>query len=261
MANLELIKTLNLKYNKQSPFSLSLKNFSLNESFDLKNIDQSIQSNINSLGNIYVQYFDEGKDAEVVLLFIDICDFSTRHSHLNGKEISDFFDEYYDIVIPIIYRYGGEVDKIIGDGIVCIFGQPFLNKSLDECILEADKCAKEIIQNTYNKEKFKSKIAFHFGKINYFKNKSGFYNELTVVGKPLTELFRLESISENEKINYFVDYQYVKNWNDKLNETSFIWALEPIKEVPEILKGVNYKYMQTNKYFLSDLFALLNNTL
>src|SRR5690606_30664634 len=162
------------------------------------------------------------------------------------------FDDYYNKIIPIIYEYGGEIDKIIGDGIICVSGQPFLTKSLQDCIKEADKCAKKIIEETHNTNKFESKIAFHFGTINYFKNKTGFYNELTIVGKPLTELFRLESISENERINYFVEYRYVANWNEKINEGAFIstlWNLEEIKEIPEKLKGVKYKYIQTNKYW------------
>lgn len=250
MANLELIKKLNLKYNKRSPFTVSTKSFSLNESFDTRNIEASIQNNISALGGNYTTYFDEGRDAEVVLLFIDICNFSTRFGHLNGKQISQYFDEYYDKIIPIIYLYGGEIDKIIGDGIICLFGQPFIQEKLQDCIKNADKCAKEIIKETYNSSKFESKIAFHYGKINYFKNKSGFYNELTVVGKPLTELFRLESISENERINYFVKYKYLTNWNSELNNNSVLWELEEIKESPEKLKGVDYKYLQTNKYWL-----------
>src|SRR5690606_11219587 len=127
---------------------------------------------------------------------------------------------------------------------------PFIQKTLQECIKEADKCAKEIIKETYNTNKFQSKIAFHFGKINYFKNKSGFYNELTVVGKPLTELFRLESISENERINYFVNYKIYRelNWNFELNDDT-LWELGEVKDIPEILKGVDYKFIQTNKYW------------
>lgn len=254
MANLELIKKLNQKYGKRSPFTLSTKSFSLNESFSSGNVEASIQNNIRTLGGNYSRYFDEGRDAEVVLLFIDICNFSTRFGHLNGKQISQYFDEYYDKIIPIIYKYGGEIDKVIGDGIICVFGQPFLDRSLKECIREADKCAKKIISETSNTNKFESKIAFHFGTINYFKNKSGFYNELTIVGRPLTELFRLESISENERINYFIEYRYASNWNIDLNENTFdriLWKLEDIKELPEKLKGVSYKYFQTNKYYNS----------
>lgn len=250
MANLELIKKLNQKYNKTSPFTRSTKSFSINESFDSRNIESSIQNNIQALGDRYSVYFDQGKSAEVVLLFIDVCNFSIRFGHLNGREISEYFDAYYDKIIPIIYKFGGEIDKIIGDGIICVFGEPFLSKPFKDCIIEADRCAKEIIKETYASNKFESKIAFHFGTINYFKNKSGLYNELTIVGKPLTELFRLESISENERINYFVEYAIHPewNWNSGLNSDD-LWELEKAKEVPEKLKGVKFKYMQTNKYW------------
>lgn len=131
MANLELIKKLNLKYNKRSPFTVSTKSFSLNESFDTRNIELSIQNNIGALGNNYTTYFDQGKDAEVVLLFIDICNFSTRYGHLNGKQISQYFDEYYDLIIPIIYKFGGEIDKIIGDGIICLFWTAIYSKNIE----------------------------------------------------------------------------------------------------------------------------------
>ena len=51
--------------------------------------------------------------------------------------------------------------------------------------------------------KFASKVAIHSGTINYFKNKTGLYKEFTLIGKPLTELFRLESISIDQRINYY----------------------------------------------------------
>ncbi len=71
---------------------------------------------------------------------------------------------------------------------------------------------------------------------------------LTVVGKPLTELFRLESISWNERINYFVKYKYIVNWNANINSDTY-WELEEIQDLPDKLKGVDYTYVQTNKYW------------
>lgn len=248
MPNLEQIKNLNLKYNKKSPITRSLKLFSINENLTVPAKEKAIQDSISELGANYTRYFDQGTATEVVLLFIDICDFSTKQSALNGKQIGTFFDEYYDIIIPIIYDNGGEIDKIIGDGIICIFGQPFLNESISSILKSADKCSKEIIKKTKG-TKFSSKIAFHKGEIHYFRNKSGFYNELTIVGKPLTELFRLESISEHEAINYLVKYQTLANWNqDIINDT--LWETSKPKPIPLELKGVDYKHYQTKKYRL-----------
>jgi class 3 adenylate cyclase len=105
-------------------------------------------------------------------------------------------------VIPIIYEYGGEIDKIIGDGIICIFGPPFLGNDLKQNIKKANDCAKALIEATEGKE-YSSKVAFHCGIINYFKNKTGLYKEFTMIGKPLTEIFRLESVSLDERVNYY----------------------------------------------------------
>src|SRR5690606_7250516 len=116
------------------------------------------------------------------------CGFSTIHNELEGEDIGEYFDKYYDIIIPLIYRYGGEVDKIIGDGIICVFGPPFSSIALQDNIANADRCSREIITETKNTE-YSSRVAIHSGSINYFKNKTGLYKEFTVVGKALTELF------------------------------------------------------------------------
>lgn len=237
MANLEQIKKLNLRYSKTSDISRTTKSFSLGGTI-----------NFRELGGTYHDYFENGKESKVVLLFIDICNFSTKFKDLKGTDLAQYFDDYYDLVIPIIYEYGGEIDKIIGDGIICMFGKPFLNETFENCLIAADKCAKKIIKNTYNSSNYESKIAFHYGYINFFRNKSGLYEEFTMIGKPLTELFRLESISENNRINYFVIYKYFDDWTSNFNGT--FWNLETPKEVPNEIKGVDYKYHQTNKYFL-----------
>lgn len=188
MANLDLIKRLNEEYGKTSPIRLQTKLFAINEAIDPERIEKALPDSLASMGIAYTRYFDFGLPADVVLLFIDVCSFSTRFGDLSGFEVSNFFDEYYDIVIPIIYRYKGEVDKIIGDGIICVFGQPFDEAPLDQLIINANVCAKEIILKTRGTN-FSSKVAFHCGRINYFKNKTGYYKEFTIVGKPLTELF------------------------------------------------------------------------
>ena len=202
MANLELIKSLNKHYSKDSSIKSQVKLFSLNEALDPENIQKAIEDSLASMGPEFTMYFDLGLSAEVALLFIDVCHFSTRYSHLLGEEIGEYFDQYYDIVIPMIYKYGGEIDKIMGDGIICIFGPPFTGQYLTDNISNADKCAKEIIKKTRGTE-YTSKVAFHCGSINYFKNKTGLYKEFTMIGKPLTELFRLESVSIDETINYY----------------------------------------------------------
>jgi len=245
MANLDLIKQLNRTYGKTSPVASKTKLFSFNEALDPDSINKAVSNSIANLGSAFTQYFDLGLPAEVALLFIDVCSFSTRFSHLVGEEIGEYFDEYYDIVIRIIYDYGGEIDKIMGDGIICVFGPPFLTDGLNEHIKKAEQCAKEIIKVTKGTI-FSSKIAMHAGTINYFKNKTGLYKEFTMIGKPLTELFRLESISEDESINYYdgtdVRAYYLPKFRNSPSASSTPpeWYHSQQKRVN--LKGVDFEY-------------------
>ncbi len=238
MADLELIKRLNIKYNKDSPIKKA-KTFAINEAYDPNRLEKAMNDSISAMGIHYAQYFELGLPAQVALLFIDVCGFSTRFNHLDGEKISTYFDNYYDIIIPIIYRYGGEIDKIIGDGIVCVFGPPFLEQDLTKNIRRANLSAREIIEAT-NATKFSSKIAFHCGVINYFKNKTGLYRELTMIGKPVTELFRLESVSVDERINYFGDTEIRKFF-----EQTNLKSLDQIKwehynHILPTLKGISF---------------------
>ena len=253
MANLDLIKRLNEYYGKQSPIRTETKMFAINEAIGSDKIEKAITNSLASMGPVYAGYFDLGLPAEVALLFIDVCSFSTRYGHLDGEEISEYFDKYYDIVIPIIYEHGGEIDKIIGDGIICIFGPPFLDNDLNQNIKKANDCAKALIEVTEGKE-YSSKIAFHCGTINYFKNKTGLYKEFTMIGKPLTEIFRLESVSLDERINYYRD-TLIRRYYEEIFTKSSSGGSRAIKikwthhdhELPP-LKGVDFSSYHSIRY-------------
>jgi len=147
-------------------------------------------------------FFENQTSADLVLIFIDITGFSTKCRNLTNSQLASYLDNYYDVVIPVIYAHGGEVEKIMGDGIIAIFGQPFLTNAKDELFAKADKCAKDLIMLLRGTDK-EVKVALHDGSIMYYKNKTLNYAEYTVIGKPLTELYRLESVALNNSISYY----------------------------------------------------------
>ena len=193
--------------------------------------------------NNYINYFKNRKKVEVVLLFIDISLFSERFKNKPSEQLAYFLDEYYEKVIPIIGEYGGEIEKIIGDGIICVFGEPFLSIGAGDLHLEADKCARKIISELKDTD-FESKIALNYGEIMYYQNKSDEYYEFTMIGNALTELFRLESVSDTNSINFFDNTIYYKismvndvNKKYRNNPLYSNWELsQPIKVD---LKGVS----------------------
>ncbi len=252
MANLEQIKYFNERFGKNSPLTREKKLFSINESLDPDNLKKAISMSIAELGESFTEYLEKGMNTDAALLFIDVTDFSTKQSDLIGDQISDFFDDYYNLVIPIIYKYGGEIDKIMGDGIICLFAPPFLTDSPEERRLKANACAEEIVKVTKT-TKFASKVALHSGCIKYFKNKSGFYKEYTIVGKPLTELFRLESVSNDGCINFYADSAIHELHKESITKNNITGLMNnklygPYSRYNNInLKGVSYSSFYSKK--------------
>lgn len=241
MANLRFIKSLNEKYNKKSKFR-DLDFDRIDESFSSFTGEQyrrTFSESINSLGSEYKKYFSDAASAEVYLLYIDICSFSTRFANFNNQQLTVVLDMYYDLVIPIIYKHGGEIDKIIGDGIIAVFGAPFINE--ENIATKINDCAKELIEQTKDTIMY-SKIAVNSGDIMYYHNKSIHYEEFTIIGKPLTELHRLESISDDKKINFFSGSDYDAFLNRRIalnpNSSSASWLVSGPILINPPLKGV-----------------------
>lgn len=73
-------------------------------------------------GDLNVQQGGESRVATV--MFADIRGF-TRHSRdAEADEILRMLNDYYEVVVEIVFRHEGTVDKFIGDGIMVIWGAP-----------------------------------------------------------------------------------------------------------------------------------------
>lgn len=66
-----------------------------------------------------------GTKGDVTILFSDIRNFTTISEKLTPIEVIEFLNEYFKIMIDIVFKYDGMLDKIIGDGLMAIFGSPF----------------------------------------------------------------------------------------------------------------------------------------
>lgn len=58
---------------------------------------------------------------ESVIWFSDIRGFSAMSSIMQPQEIIEVLNTYYDAIIPAVHKYGGEVLKFLGDGLLVIF--------------------------------------------------------------------------------------------------------------------------------------------
>ena len=66
----------------------------------------------------------EGFEADVSVLFCDVRDFTAFASDAGASEVVARLNELFEVVVPIIGRHGGHVDKFVGDGLLAVFGAP-----------------------------------------------------------------------------------------------------------------------------------------
>ncbi|HEY2007337.1 MAG TPA: adenylate/guanylate cyclase domain-containing protein, partial [Solirubrobacteraceae bacterium] len=60
----------------------------------------------------------------VSVLFADLVGFTTLSEHRDPEEVRDLLSRYFDRCRSLIERYGGTVEKFIGDAVMAVWGTP-----------------------------------------------------------------------------------------------------------------------------------------
>jgi adenylate cyclase len=65
-----------------------------------------------------------GEVRELTLMFTDLANFTAMSEHLSAPATVEVLTEYFNTMTTIIHRYGGTVDKFIGDAVMAFWGAP-----------------------------------------------------------------------------------------------------------------------------------------
>lgn len=166
---------------------------------------------------------------EITIMFSDIKSFTTYSSTMTPEEISTTLNEYFEAMTDIVFRYGGTVDKFIGDGLMVFYGAP--EPQPDHAL----RCVEAAIAMQLQCRKLKAKwepvgrlplrirIGINTGEVVVGDLGSARRMEYTVLGSDVNLAQRLESNAPVEGIMISEStYRHVK---DKVPTRT----LEPIK--------------------------------
>jgi len=84
-----------------------------------------------------------GALSEVTLLFSDIRGFTSMSESRAPEEIVRMLNEYFELMVDVVFKYEGTLDKFVGDEVIALFGAPVPMKNAE---VKAVQCALDMMR-------------------------------------------------------------------------------------------------------------------
>ncbi|MBM9547384.1 adenylate/guanylate cyclase domain-containing protein [Leptospira sp. 201903074] len=112
-------------------------------------------------GKIYLGELDK---IQSVIWFSDIRNYSGMSEKLSPPEVIQLLNDYFGLAIPLIEAHGGEVLKLLGDGILAVFPYTESNKTYvgKKVLLAVRRLGEDLFLHNQIREK-ETKLPIHHG--------------------------------------------------------------------------------------------------
>ena len=84
-----------------------------------------------------------GRLTEITMLFSDIRGFTTMSDGASPEDVVNTLNEYFEVMVDILFQYTGTLDKFVGDEIIGLFGAPI---PIEDAPFKAVSCAISMLQ-------------------------------------------------------------------------------------------------------------------
>ena len=144
-----------------------------------------------------------GEKRDVAILFSDIRSFTNISERNKPETIVAFLNRYFTIMCTIIKKYGGTVDKFIGDAIMALFGAPVSYEDNARRAVAAAYEMREALASVPLEDlvlpegmKFDIGIGIHYGDVIVGSIGSNDKTDYSVIGDNVNLASRLEGLTK-----------------------------------------------------------------
>ncbi len=222
---------------------------------------------------------------KLTVFFSDLKDFTYTSSHMEGEALSEFLNSYLEIMTQIVIKWGGTLDKYMGDAIMVFFGDPEFSSDEDHALhcvnmaIEMREKMKGLRKKWYDLG-YQEPLHFRMGIATGYCTVGNFGSsermDYTIIGTPVNLASRLETAADADEV--FISHEtwsYVKNKvvcesPEKLHLKGFHHQIlahkvlylkeekDDIISIEEEEKGLNIK-IDLSKISKEEVISMINN--
>jgi class 3 adenylate cyclase len=87
-----------------------------------------------------------GERREVTVLFVNVSNCTATDYEIDNEDSFHLIDEALRLLVDVVYKYEGSIDKFTGDGLVALFGAPVAHENDPERAIRAALEMQTVIQ-------------------------------------------------------------------------------------------------------------------
>jgi adenylate cyclase len=147
-----------------------------------------------------------GALSEITMLFSDIRGFTSMSESRAPQDIVRMLNEYFELMVDVIFKYEGTLDKFVGDEIIALFGAPVSVRNAElkavECALDMMKVLSEFNRTRASEglNEIKIGIGINTGTVVTGAIGSSRALQYTAIGDPVNTASRLCSVAQPGQI-------------------------------------------------------------
>jgi class 3 adenylate cyclase len=153
-------------------------------------IDESVVMRMLSEGEML-----PGREVEVTVLFLDIRGFTSIADRATATEVVKYLSEFFGLVVPIVRANQGHANKLLGDGLLAVFGAPIpLERHADHALA----AAVEIVQSVARRFKGELRVGvgLHTGEVVAGTIGGGGKLDYTLIGDTVNVAARVQELTK-----------------------------------------------------------------
>jgi len=171
-----------------------------------------------------------GKRKNVSVLFSDIRSYTTLTEKLQAEEVVVMLNNYFEVMVDVVFKYGGTLDKYIGDALMAVFGSPAPLENHAWCAMQTAVEMREKLAE-FNDDRIANGelpigigMGIHSDEVISGNIGSSKRMELTSIGDGVNLASRLESASKQYGTDLIISDNTYKEYKDRLyvRELDFI---------------------------------------